>query len=184
MIATRSGRWLLILFSGVVILIVTVIALSIAGLFAKQSADAAQGQRVLAAYREKIGAHARLETELAALNRQLAATDTLLQGESTALAAASMQNLVKELVERHGGQVRSAQTLAPAVSGGLEKITVQYELTVPLGSLKAVSYELETGTPYLMLDAAEVRPEVYGGTSAPANLHLQWTVHGYREVRP
>jgi general secretion pathway protein M len=178
---TRAGR---LLFAGAALLIAAMVVLALAGLFAEQGADAAQGQHTLAAYRAKIGARSALEADLDTVKRQLAATDTLLHGESTALAAASMQNLVKELVERRGGQVRSAQTLPPVVSGGLEKITVQYELTIPLGSLKAVGYELETGTPYLMLDAAEVRPEVSGGSGAPANLHVQWTVHGYREVLP
>jgi hypothetical protein len=61
---------------------------------------------------------------------------------------------------------------------------VQYEVSLPPGSLLAATYELETRTPYLFVDAAEIRPELYGDTpaAAPSALHVSWTIHAYRRT--
>lgn len=180
---SRPRGWPLVILAGLVLLLAFAVLMPIGELFADQSDEAAQAQQELGVYRAQIAARPRLEAELAAVDRQTPATSQLLTGASTALAAATMQSLVKDLVERHGGQVRSAQTLAASIANGLEKVQVQYELSIPLGSLKAVTYQLETRAPYLFLDEVEIHPELYtgGATGAPGNLHVQWLVHGYRQ---
>ena len=108
----------------------------------------------------------------------------LLPGASTALAAASMQSLVKALVEHHSGQIRSAQPMPGAAADGMEKVVVQYEVSLPLGALRAALHDLESQTPFLFIDEIEIRPELYaaGAATTPSDLHVQWTLHGYRRT--
>ncbi len=178
-----SGLRFVVLIGGA-LLLATAVALPIAQLFAEQSDEVEAGQTLLAKYRADIQARAQLQTRLDTLRQEERGTTTLLQGDSTSLAAASMQGLVKALVERHAGQLRSAQMLSATGANGLEKVVVQYEVAIPLGGLRAVTYELETGSPFLFVDDMDVRPDSLAGgeTAAPATLHVQWTVHGYRRL--
>lgn len=180
----RGRGWPLVVLTGIVVVLLIVVVVPVVGSFREQDEEIAQARIAFAVYRSQIASRPALEAQLAALNRRQASTAGLLTGDSAALAAANMQNLVKALVERHGGQVRSVQTLPSAMAGGLERIPVQYELSIPLGSLKAVTYQLEAGLPYLFLDAVDVRTErnwaPQGSASTPRDLYVQWTVSGYR----
>ncbi len=183
---TRSPAcsWAVPVLAALAVLLLATLLFPLGEAFAGQGEDAAAAQQALATYRAQIAARPRLEAERSAVDRQEASAAALLDGSSTALAAASMQSLVKDLVERHSGQLRSAQTLYGSASGGLEKVEVQFEVSLPLGSLKAATYDLETGAPFLFLDIVDIRPEIYsgGGTGAPGDLHVQWIMHGYRRL--
>jgi hypothetical protein len=180
----RTGSQSLVVFGGIAVLLALVVLLPVVGLFARQSGDLDQARQDLAVYRAELAARPRLEDELRTVSRQAVPANGLFSDDNASLAAAAMQGFVKSLVERHGGQVRSAQALTATAANGLDKIAVQFELSIPLASLKAATYDLETGTPYLFLDAVDIRPELYAAAGAPANLHVTWTVHGYRQQRP
>jgi hypothetical protein len=172
----------LAIFIGIVVVLALAVALPVAVVFLDQSDATAQAQADLARYQAEIAARPRLKAELDSLAQNDAASASLLTGDSTALASANLQGLVKALVERHGGQVRSAQTLSSTTSGGTERVIVEEEVSLPAASVAAATYEIETGTPYLFIDGVEIRPELYTGdaASAPVNLHVLWTIHGYR----
>jgi general secretion pathway protein M len=179
------GRgWPIAILAGIVVLLLIVVVLPVVETFGEQSDEIAQSQEQFAIYNSQIASRPKLEAQLTALNQREASTAGLLRGDSAALAAASMQSLVKALVERRGGQVRSVQNLPSQPLGGLEKIEVQYELSIPLGSLAGVAYQLETSVPYLFLDDVDVRSEEawlpQDATGAPRDLHVQWTIRGYR----
>lgn len=180
----RATGWPLVILLGTIVLIGFAVVMPVAEMFAEQGDDIAQARQDFVAYRAQIAARPSLASELESLDRQGLLKNALLPGNNAALAAAGMQDVVKRLIERHAGQVRSAQALETSASAGLEKVVVQFEVTVPLGSLKAVTYELETSTPYLFLDAVEIRPEIYAedATATPRDVHVQWTVHGYRRA--
>jgi general secretion pathway protein M len=179
---TRGRGWPLAILAGVAIVLAAGVLLPMAEAFVDQRDDAVQAQADLARYRAEIAALPRLRAERDVLSRSDAATAALLTGDSAALASANLQSLIKTLVERHGGQVRSAQTLSSAPAGGVERVVVQEEISLPVASLAAATYEIESGVPYIFIDATEIRPELYTGDamSAPVNLHVLWTIHGYR----
>lgn len=180
----RGRGWFFVLVGAGVLLLVTLIAMPLAALFVEQSDAMAGAQADLAHYRAEIAARPRLERARAALDRDDATLSTLLPGASDSLASANLQGLVKTLVEHRGGQLRSAQAVAAGTAGGLEKITVQFELTLPLGALEGATYDLESRSPYLYLDEIDVRPEIYADarSGAPSSVHVTWTVHGYRSA--
>jgi general secretion pathway protein M len=179
---TRGRGWLLVAALGVAVLVLGTVVTAATELFSQQQDELSQARDDSASYRSLIAARPYLEKEYGALARQEATASSLLRGDSVALAAAQMQSLVKALVERHGGQLRSAQLLSGSPANGLEKVEVQYEFSIPLGALKGVTYQLETNSPYLFLDEVEIRPESYAGATsgAPGNLNVEWTIHGYR----
>ncbi|HEY1707118.1 MAG TPA: type II secretion system protein GspM [Rhizomicrobium sp.] len=180
----RGRGWSHVLLIALATVLVIAIGVPVVESFIDQSDEIAESKTTLIRLRGQIAAKPRLERELAEIDSLGAATASLLRGGSEALAAANMQNAVKGLVERHGGQVRSAQNLPSAMLGALQRIQVQYELSLPLGSLPAVTYELETSMPYLFLNDVDIRAEKAwgpGGTSSGVpNLHVLWTVSGYR----
>lgn len=178
----RGRGWTLFAVLGVAVLVFCVVVTAVIEIFSQQHDEIVQASVDSASYRSLIAARPNLEREYGALERREAAAASLLHGESVALAAAEMQDLVKVLVERNGGQLRSAQLLSSPPANGLERVVVQYELSIPLGALKGVTYQLETGKPYLFLDEVEIRPESYAGATSgtPANLNVEWTIHGYR----
>lgn len=131
---------------------------------------------VVAAYRDSDEAiernqallqrYLRLAAERPALDEMVAEQEALvadaagyLQGGSEALAAAELQNRVKELVENAGGTLHSTQNLrssddddAPA-----RRATVRVRFSVDIEGLAQVLYELETGEPYLFVEEVTIR---------------------------
>ncbi len=175
--------WPLVILAGMLMVLSFVVLLPVADMFIAQSDAETELRQQLDVYRAQIAARERLAAELAAAEQQEASAAALLRGDNAALAAAAMQGLVKALVERHGGQVRSAQMVPVPAAAGLQKVVVQFELAIPRGSLKAATYALETGTPYLFLDSADIQPETFAGASAaPDVLRVLWSVHGYRRA--
>ena len=95
---------------------------------------------------------------------------------------------MKAIVENNAGEVRSTQVATKKRIGGLEEITVQYDLTVPLTRLSAVLYAIESHTPYLFIDHADIgapmgwQPQAATGSKRPVepNLQLRCTIRAYR----
>lgn len=175
--------WPLLILLAVTVLGVFAVLWPLTALFAAQHDELASTQGDIAHYRAQIARRPALEAELKNLKAQAAPSEALLSGANTALAAAAMQGEVKALVERHGGQLRSAQNIGSSVSDGLEKIVIQYDVTLTPASLKGAIYDLETRAPYLFVEQADIAPELSGdGATAPATLRVQWTIHGYRRV--
>ncbi|MBL6936613.1 MAG: hypothetical protein ISS15_11805 [Alphaproteobacteria bacterium] len=165
-------------------LIIIIVAVPIVGAFLAQQAEADQALALLEGYRTRIASEASLRAAAGAAARQEADANMMVAGASPSLAAAAVQNRVLDIVQRHGGQVRSSQVLASKAAKDLVRIALQYEVSLPAGGLMGATYELETGKPFLFIDAAEIRPELYRDASAgaPATLHVSWTVHAYQKA--
>lgn len=169
--------------AGALLLLLAAVVVPVAGAFMAQSTEADGALAQLDTYRAKIVATPRLQAAADAVARQEADAGMLIAGGSTSLAAANMQNTILDIVQRHGGQLRSSQALAsPNGTKGVARIVVQYEVSLPPGGLLGAIYELENRTPYLFVDAADIRPELYNNGSAPSALHVSWTIHAYRRA--
>lgn len=114
----------------------------------------------IAQHREDIARYSRLATrmpELEAALRDLERSDALaryvLTHESAALAAAALQERVKTVVQRSGGDLTSTQVLPAEEEGqGFRRVTVNVRMAVSTPSLQEVFYELESTLPYLLVD--------------------------------
>ena len=156
----------------------------IAGAFEAQDEDIAQSHRMLAAYERRIALRPVIEAKLANIRARQTASTGGVEGASAELAAATIQNLVKTLIESQRGEVRSAQNLPPVSAGGFQRIDIQYDAAIPMTRLKDTVYRIETSTPYLFLDSVDLRaPEgwqIGPYSTEPPNLEVRWVVHGYR----
>jgi hypothetical protein len=184
----RSRALALGILAGVLAVAWLVIAMPILDAFADQRDAIAQSTQMLAAYQAEIAARPQIEAKFAVMNVTESSTGGLIQGRNAALAAANMQSLVKALVEREMGQLRSAQNLTPSSHDGIEKVAVQYDVSLPVSRLKDTSYRIETNAPYLFLDDVDIRmPESWqseGAPNDPPPLEIRWTVSGYRRMAP
>lgn len=115
-----------------------------------------QRQQALAALQPQLVA--RLEEERA----QAEAVAGYLEGPSDALAAAQLQDRVKEVVETSGGELRSTRIL-PAESiessPGTRRAALRVQMIVSIEGLAEILYELEAGQPYVLIDELSVRSQ-------------------------
>ena len=85
-----------------------------------------------------------------------------LQGPSDALAAAQLQDRVKEVVEASGGELRSTRIL-PAedvdASPGTRRTALRVQMMVSIEGLAEILYGLESGQPYVLIDELTVRSQ-------------------------
>ncbi len=98
-----------------------------------------------------------LERRLAALRKRSKSTSGYLEAKSATLAAAQLQNRVKRIVTRHGGSIRSLQTLPAQIEGDLERVSIRIEMAARIDQLQKIFHAFETGQTYLFLDDVNVR---------------------------
>jgi general secretion pathway protein M len=120
----------------------------------------AQGQRLLQSYRERAEQRPQLAQLLAAEEERVADVTGYLAAVDDALAAVELQDRMKAVVEATGGQLRSAQSLKVEPVDGIEGVRragLKVRFTADIDSLATILYELETGEPYLFVDALSIR---------------------------
>jgi general secretion pathway protein M len=120
----------------------------------------AQGQRLLQSYRERAEQRPQLAQLLAAEEERVADVTGYLAAVDDALAAVELQDRMKAVVEATGGQLRSAQSLKVEPVDGIEGVrraALKVRFTADIDSLATILYELETGEPYLFVDALSIR---------------------------
>ena len=125
-----------------------------------------------------------LESALKQARSNEAAIAGLLKGNTSALAAAAMQSDVKAIVERNGGEIRSARIVPAIMTDRFERVSVHYDLAISMSALQTLLYQIESHTPYLFVDALDIRmPENWvpaaGGAPEP-KLAVRWQLSGYR----
>jgi hypothetical protein len=159
----------------------TLLGLGVFALFQRSASEVTAASESLAAYRAELAQRPRLEAEFARTKTREESAAGLLHGASGPLAAAELQRVVKDVITGCGGDVHSAQNLPPSQRSGLETVEVQYELTLPLATLKRAIYRLETATPYLFLDHVDLKVwEAPQPSTTPPTIQVQWIVRGYR----
>jgi len=142
--------------------------------------DAEQVQRLLTGYQKTIAARPALQAQLADLKRREAQQPGLYPGATAALATAALQADMRRLIQAGGGDIRSTQELAAAPEGNFERLSVRFDLALPLAALPNWLTSLEGQVPYLFADKIEVTaPETPGH---PVLLTIRCTVHAYRRT--
>jgi general secretion pathway protein M len=148
--------------------------------------ERARALSLVAAYERKAAERPLLEARLHALEARDAGLSGLLDGATTAVAAANLQSQIKAVVERHRGEIKSAQDLPSLTHEDFEKIEVRCDLTAPMSALGPLLYEIETRQPYLFVDALDISaPETWTADApgaADPKLGIRVTVGGFRRA--
>jgi general secretion pathway protein M len=167
--------------SAALLLIVVLLGLVI---FGGQSQDTADEVHELAVYRAQVALRPQLEEQLKALKLQAAATPGLIGNDNAALAQAQLQDEVKAIVVANQGEVRTAQVVPASTVDGFQVIAIQYDLMIPMARLRDLTYAIESHTPYLFIDEADIvsNQDFQSGDPQTANpmMELRWTIHAYR----
>jgi general secretion pathway protein M len=148
---------------GVLVLLLLACLLS-AGLTVQVRWDAGSE---LAEHRELLS---RLETRMRAegtRSRVAAPPSAFLDASTPAIASAKLQTYLTQLVDlQHGGIVSSGGE-ATKRDEATDTIRLQATIDMNMQALRAILFQLETGTPYVFVDALAIQPaSVSAGRSA------------------
>ena len=91
------------------------------------------------------------------VKRQGAAARYYLRSDDETLASAELQEHIKRVVDRSGGQLASTQVLASQRAEHANVASVRVTLRGDSEALQKVLYGLETGRPMLLLDNVSIR---------------------------
>jgi len=143
-----------------------------------QAVDLAERFRAIAATREARAA------ELAAARRAISAAGLYLEAESRALAGARMSEMLRELAERYGAEVRSVRV----IEGGEDdreagRVALNVAMRGAWAQLFPVLHAVETGDPYFFVQSftisARGRRRARGAEEESPTLELQIELYGY-----
>jgi general secretion pathway protein M len=143
---------------------------------------AIEDARVLAAgYARTAAARPQYEEQVAALRAEQPDPEWFLDGDTDALAAATLQDRIGILVQSAGAELRSIQAAPAADEDGMRRVGVTVELAAKTRSLLRLAYAIEAGTPYLFVTTAEtIADPTQGGIEDPT-LIVRLEISGYRQ---
>ncbi len=150
----RTGAF--VALGSVLVLVLLFIGLPLAALFQGQADDRSAFLEQLTAYREQEARKPALQAQLAALQEGAKTVPGLVSASSASLAQAELQGDMKELIDKNGGNLLSAQLMPPTKVKGFDQVAIEYDMTVPLSRLSSLLYAVETHTPYFFVDSADL----------------------------
>jgi general secretion pathway protein M len=97
-----------------------------------------------------------------ALLRKQRSAGNHLRSETSALAGAELQRLVKTITGRNQAQIVSTQLLPVAEEQGLLRVALKVRLRGNLAAILQSLYDIETGDVYLFVDDVALRDNMVG----------------------
>lgn len=178
----RGRKGAFIALGAVAFLFVVLVALPVAAMFEGQAQDRASALSQLAAYRAQEAERPALAARLAALQEGAKSVPGLLDASSAALAQAQLQSEMKDLIDRSGGSLLSAQLLPPTRVKGFDSVAIEYDVTIPVARFSSLVYAVETHTPYYFIDSADfvMPPNWRPNVTEDPSMEMRLTVHAYR----
>ena len=115
--------------------------------------------RLLGKYMGLIAERPAIEKRLGALKEERKNSDLkLIEGQTSSLAAAHLQETVKGIVVAQKGTISSERVGKPEQMGKFSVITVNMEASVPdVAALNNILYAIETSTPYMSIRELDTR---------------------------
>ena len=128
-----------------------------------------------------------LEPQYAKLKRYHSSDKRYLKSTSESLAAAEIQQLIKEIIVPTDGEILSTQILNNKSDDPIPQITLKVRLRGSLSSLVTILYKIETGNPYLFIENLNIRSRIISRRrvrnsevgQTPTVLDVQFDVSGY-----
>jgi hypothetical protein len=179
----RGRKGALLVLGALVCLFVLLVALPVVAMFRSQAEDRKEDLAQLATYRALEAQRPALTAQLAALQEGAKSVPGLLDASSADLAQAQLQSEMKELIDKNGGSLLSAQLLPPTKVKGFDSVSIEYDVTIPLSNFSSLVYAVETHVPYYFVDSADlVMPPNWRPNSPNQNpsMEMRWTIHAYR----
>src|SRR5258707_1673485 len=125
------------------------------------------GIRLLAGFKSVIaqGRQAGSEPNASALERY---HGDFLAGPEDAIIVADLQTRLRSLITARNAELSSARALQPKSRDGLEYLGLALQIRAEMKSIQEVLHAIETGTPLLFVERADLRLDERGAAAARA----------------
>lgn len=141
-------------------------------------------RELLSRYLAVAGGREALERRVQQLSQRQAGSGAFLSGKTEALAAAALQDRVRSIMQRAGGDVRSIQNLPSESRNGLTRIGLRVQVVATIRDVRNILHELETGRPLLFVEDLNLRGRLTRGEdnmpTVQHNLLVRMSLVGYR----
>lgn len=119
--------------------------------------------KTLQKYTEAIAQKTNLEKQIVALKDKRKSEDAkIIAAQTPAIAAADLQNSVKEIITGKGGTINSERVEKPEELGRFKVTNVVLDVIFPdVRALSDTLFAIETQTPYLVVKELDVRVRNY-----------------------
>lgn len=117
----------------------------------------AQSKELIDRYRDRLVDTNALRAKLREREGEKTLSGAFLKTGSSSLAAAELQGRVGRLVKSTNGRLTSTQSVPSTGKEAFQRVTVRADVKVSTSALRDVLYQLESGTPYLMVDNLVIR---------------------------
>jgi general secretion pathway protein M len=143
-----------------------------------------QSEDRLARYQRLIADKDDLKRRLDTLQSASSAQDFYLSNTAPTLAAAELQEHVKQVIDANRGTLLSTQIMPERPEGQLVRVTVKVAMRGAIETLQKVFHRLEGGRPFLFLDDVFVRAYSLrrGNQMTVSEMEIRFDVSGY--IRP
>ncbi len=153
--------------------------------FALYRQSMAQSDEYLARYRRMAGGREQLERALEKARRARASSGQFLQGSSTAIIAASLQNDAKKIIAASGGTLKSTQLLQHEDEKDFRRVTIRVNMSGGVEATMQIFHAIESANPYLFLGNVQIRaPRISKrrrtrARTAEGVLQVRYDVYGF-----
>jgi general secretion pathway protein M len=96
--------------------------------------------------------------EMENLKSQVADQNYLSTQNTTALASAELQEMIKQAINDAGGQLSSTQGLPVVTKNNFQRIPINVRMTGNSEVLRAVLHKIETSAPLVVIEQIDIRP--------------------------
>ncbi len=133
--------------------------------------------KTLSKYRALLSKRESISQDVAGLKRLLKDEELkLLSGNTPALASASLQEIIKQIITAKGATISSERVEKTEDYDGYRVVSVSVDMIVDgISSLNEIIYSIESRTPYMVIRELDVRVRNYRN---PAQLTVRLKVSG------
>lgn len=157
--------------------------------FAAYRQSIAQSNEFLARYRRVAGGREQLEKALEEARRAGASSGRFLEGSSTEIVAAGLQNDVKKIIAASGGELKSTQLRQDEDEKEWRRVTIRVNMSAGVEATMQIFHAIESANPYLFLGNVQIRaPRLSKRRRAKVSatqgvLQVRYDVYGYMRAR-
>jgi general secretion pathway protein M len=148
--------------------IVAFLVLPVQEFFAERDTQIANQRALLARLAAIAGQETRVEAAAHDADAQVEHGEFLV-GTNEGVVVADLQTRLKAIAEAAGARPRSVQSLPPKTREDVRYVGARLDVYGPVAAIQRTLHAMETGKPYLFVDAAVVRTAPPVNTPSPPN---------------
>jgi general secretion pathway protein M len=154
------------------LMIAAFVVMPVQAFFAERRAQIADQRTLLARFAAIVAQQPRVQAAAQEADAQVDHGEFLV-GTNEGVIVADLQTRLKAMAEAAGARLRSVQSLPPKTREEVRYVGARLDVHGPLAAIQRTLHAVESGTPYLFVDAAVVRPALRANTQGLPNAVAQ-----------